>query len=631
MATNTDVARRYETTLVSHLRVYGPSGICALGIACPRPVGVPKLLDFLTARAAMFQLGGSGPNWLVFLTAAALSSPAAGGRSLAASSLASPPAHFLSFTAQPSSVTSTAAPPPPSPLRSAVMDDNPLSTTYAEAAQRGGAELDELAGGEPADSDLPDLSALRDYFSSHASLADGTLDPKVVVADAAGAAAFPSASLLGDLEDGIVGDARVFLNTHQPFCLVTVGVQGGGKSHTMACVLEACLLPCPHADVVHLAAPMAALVLHYDTSPAAIIESTGLLWPAPALRRLLGPAAVRLPRSRCVVLVSPAYLKQRRAFYGDAVDVHPLLLRWSSLTADHIKRLMRLKEGDNQLYVASLLDLLRRYQRRGEVPVFSDFVVEVKELCNIKGQEAALTQRLARLDSLVAESATNAPLRAEGGDLAAYVRPGTLVVVDMTDPLLAKDEASSIFQVLLEQFRALPLKGAGKVVALDEAHKYVSADAGDGLSAALVTAARLMRHDGLRLLVSTQSPRTLAPELLELVSACAMHRFHSHDWFSHLATKLPLGPTAWRAVLSLQPGHCLLFATRHALPHSAALSSEEEAGAARVGSVFRVAVRPRLTADRGASRTNEVVAVRPSASAPVLSYGATGLGSGALW
>ena len=44
----------------------------------------------------------------------------------------------------------------------------------------------------------------------------------------------------------------------------------------------------------------------------------------------------------------------------------------------------------------------------------------------------------------------------------------------------------------------------GKVVALDEAHKYMKGDTSDGLSAALVNTARLIRHDGLRLLVSTQ-------------------------------------------------------------------------------------------------------------------------------
>ena len=103
---------------------------------------------------------------------------------------------------------------------------------------------------------------------------------------------------------------------------------------------------------------MTALVLHYDPSPHAVCEATGLLAPAPALRHVLGGAAPALPRERLVVLVSPSYYKQRAAFYGSHRTVKPLL-RWHMLSADHLERIMRVKEGDSQLYVASLLDLLR--------------------------------------------------------------------------------------------------------------------------------------------------------------------------------------------------------------------------------------------------------------------------------
>ncbi len=150
--------------------------------------------------------------------------------------------------------------------------------------------------------------------------------------------------------------------------------------------------------------------------------------------------------------------------------------------------------------------------------------------------------------------------------------------------------------MLVEQYRGLPSKG-GKVLALDEAHKYMKGDLSDGLSAALVNAARLMRHDGMRLLVSTQSPLALAPELLELVSVAFLHRFHSADWFAYLAKKLPLAPETWRRLVELEPGRALLFASRHALPRAWALP---EGGAP----LFALTVRPRLTADRGASRTN---------------------------
>jgi hypothetical protein len=35
-----------------------------------------------------------------------------------------------------------------------------------------------------------------------------------------------------------------------------------------------------------------------------------------------------------------------------------------------------------------------------------------------------------------------------------------------------------------------------------------------------------MRHEGMRVAVSTQSPKVLAPELLELVSVAVLHNFH---------------------------------------------------------------------------------------------------------
>jgi hypothetical protein len=115
---------------------------------------------------------------------------------------------------------------------------------------------------------------------------------------------------------------------------------------------------------------------------------------------------------------------------------------------------------------------------------------------------------------------------------------------------------------------------------------------GGGCGAAVVNVARTMRHDGMRLVVSTQSPRALARELLELVSVAVLHRFHSRDWFAHLEKKLPLAEADWARLATLQPGHALVFASRH---HVAAAAD---------GHVMGLRVRPRITADRGSSRTN---------------------------
>ena len=391
----------------------------------------------------------------------------------------------------------------------------------------------------------------------------------------------------------------LYLNTHEPFCLCTVGVQGSGKSHTMGVVLESCLLPCDRPTdqpLVRLQRPMTALVLHFDQNVTSICEATGLIEPDPQLRRLQrGESPCALPRDRLVVLVSPSYYLQRFKFYGDSCIVKPLLFRWSTLSADHIKKIMRIKDGDSQLYVASMLELLRKYQRAGRVPEFQGFLGEVKAACKVPSQAAPLLQRAALLEALIAESTTNESLRVLGSDVLQAMGPGILVVADLTDPLLASDEANGIFQVLVEQFRAAPSTAdCGKLLALDEAHKFMDGSASDGLSNAIVNAARLMRHDGLRLAVSTQSPKALAPELLELVSVAVMHRFHSQDWFSYLRAKIPMPESSFEEVMALPSGQALVFAANHRV-HSM-LSNDSH--------LLRVDVRARLTADRGASRTN---------------------------
>jgi hypothetical protein len=386
----------------------------------------------------------------------------------------------------------------------------------------------------------------------------------------------------------------VYLNTHEPFCFVTVGVQGGGKSHTLGCVLEACLVPVPEEGIAELSAPMSALVLHFDPSPTSVCEVTGLIRPSD---KLSGCNLSRnLPREKMIVLVSPSFYKQRKAFYGDYCEVRPLLFSWSSLTADHLRCIMQLTDADNQLYVATLLNILQEFQRDAVIPKFEDFITIVKQACNIKGQEGALSQRLSLLSSIVRESKMNREFENVNTNLEGVCLPGNLVVVDLTDPLLAAVQANGIFQVLVEQFRSLPLRGCGKVLALDEAHKFMDGQKEDGLSHAIVNCARLIRHDGLRLLVSTQSPKALAPELLELVSVCAMHRFHSRDWWSYLEKKLYL-PEKFTTVSKLQPGHALVFASRASLTNGSSIETD----------VFTLRVRQRVTADRGATRKHRPV------------------------
>jgi hypothetical protein len=139
-----------------------------------------------------------------------------------------------------------------------------------------------------------------------------------------------------------------------------------------------------------------------------------------------------------------------------------------------------------------------------------------------------------------------------------------------------------------------------------------------------------MRHDGMRLAVSTQSPRSLAPELLELVTLAVLHRFHSRDWFSYLKKKIPLSDEHWGQLMALQPGQALAFASQHRVHRPTVVSGAESFGDRGASGdsyshgygcepiashILPLTIRPRITADRGATRRNAAAeSAAPSSS-----------------
>jgi Cdc6-like AAA superfamily ATPase len=57
-------------------------------------------------------------------------------------------------------------------------------------------------------------------------------------------------------------DPRLFYNIAAPSSVFICGSQGTGKSHTLACLLENCLVP---SEVNVLPRPLTGVVFHYDT------------------------------------------------------------------------------------------------------------------------------------------------------------------------------------------------------------------------------------------------------------------------------------------------------------------------------------------------------------------------------
>lgn len=93
--------------------------------------------------------------------------------------------------------------------------------------------------------------------------------------------------------------------------------------------------------------------------------------------------------------------------------------------------------------------------------------------------------------------------------------------------------ACSLFNICLSLFLEQDSE-IGRVVALDEAHKYMTDSAEcKSLTESLLSTIRLQRHLAARIFISTQEP-TISPKLLDLCTVTIVHRFTSPAWLTSL-------------------------------------------------------------------------------------------------
>ncbi|OHE91724.1 hypothetical protein CORC01_12951 [Colletotrichum orchidophilum] len=341
--------------------------------------------------------------------------------------------------------------------------------------------------------------------------------------------------LLGGIlsEDGRPSkESRIFYNVSCPSSISICGSQGSGKSNTLACLLENCLIP---SDLGRLAHPLAGVVFHYDRFAS---DDGGL---------------------PCEAAFLPSHAK---------VSARILCAPTSFCTV---------KEGAKPLYSNVMQRILRdmrlEQQEKGSQFDYAKFKQALAREKFSQGQQGPLQQRLETLESFMIKGKALA-------DEEIYWAPkaGQLTIIDLSCPCIPAGMACLLFNICLSLF--LEQKSdVGRVVALDEAHKYLG-QPGESqvLTDSLLQAVRLQRHLGVRMFISTQEP-TISPKLLELCTVTIVHRFSSPDWLRtlrrHLANEdaTPVDeansatPGETRAVTDLFPritalrtGHSLVFA-----------------------------------------------------------------------
>jgi len=231
----------------------------------------------------------------------------------------------------------------------------------------------------------------------------------------------------------------VALDLNQTHTISLFGIQGGGKSYTLGSVAEMASLSIPGVNC--LPEPLASVIFHYSPTMDYKPEFTSMVAPNTVEEqiRVLRETYGAEPRALAdVVLLVPAdKIDERREEYPD-IQVLPLQFAASELKASHWKFLMG-AVGNQATYIRQIMRIMK----------------SMRDDISLEGLRAGIEsssvpdhlKELARMRLDLASEYIN-----DTSSLSDVVRPGRLIIVDLRDEFIEKDEALGLFVVLLQLF-----------------------------------------------------------------------------------------------------------------------------------------------------------------------------------
>jgi DNA helicase HerA-like ATPase len=254
--------------------------------------------------------------------------------------------------------------------------------------------------------------------------------------------------------------------------------------------------------------------------------------------------------------------------------VEPILFSSTELSFKDWRFLMGV--GGGQMYMRQINMIMRQLRERMTLETLQH-EIESSELS--EAQKTIARIRLSFAAQFVDDSRC----------LADVMRPGRLIIVDLRDEFIDKEEALGLFVVMLNILAdAGRDQGYNKLIVFDEAHKYM--DSPD-LTDHIVAVIRQMRHQGVSVLIASQDPPSLPNAIIELSSLVILHRFNSPQWLKHVQRSITaladLNPAQMAA---LRPGEAYVWATK---------ATER----VFMQKAIKVRFRPRVTQHGGGTRT----------------------------
>lgn len=355
----------------------------------------------------------------------------------------------------------------------------------------------------------------------------------------------------GILGESINGHRKIAIDLSETNTISLFGVQGGGKSYTIGTVTEMTLKQFSNVNL--LPAPMASVIFHYSESMDYAPEFTSMIYAndeAGQLKKLKDVYGAEPGNIEDVIMLCPIDKVEERQEEYPSIEIHPIAFHSTDLNVQDWMFLLK-AVGNESTYINQLRAIMRANRKNLNLEGLKQSV-EASPLLSTS-QKALAIQRLAFADDYIDDTRK----------LGSLLKPGRLIIVDLRDEFIDKDDALGLFVIMLNIFSGVKQyegHNFNKFIVFDEAHKYMD---NKDLTSTIVTAIREMRHKGVSMMIASQDPMSLPTEIIELSSIMLMHKFNSPQWVKHVQKSITQLQTLSSAdMANLIPGEAYLWATK---------------------------------------------------------------------
>ena len=254
------------------------------------------------------------------------------------------------------------------------------------------------------------------------------------------------------------------------------------------------------------------------------------------------------------------------------VAVKPLLFAWDSLTRQHLRSLLGLKEENEDEWLLRLI--------HNKPSTFQLFYDELEYYCK---DRPLLMDRAAMLKTFVHQNIKDGAVNASvGSPFEDQIIDGTLHIIDLKDPAIDDVFANGVCEVALSLFRKPKVSPNNrKVVLLHDAEVFLSLGGRKGFANELLDVVRTMHQNETSVIIGTNaSPANLPEDLLAFASLHVVHSVTASRWLDVLLRNVHDADAVdlTRNIQRLYPGEAVMLCA-HSVPRVVRVRNALTAGA----------------------------------------------------